>query len=105
MSTVTVSIGRNVGSAPLDAIEWSAFKEATRNLVLDATSRLFVDSAWSVGRWDGVEEESCTFVGEAYGPAVVIALHEALAGLARRFQQDAIAITSGTTFLAGLDRV
>ena len=103
MSTVTVSIGRNVGNVPLSAGQWDRFRAAVAEGVNFHTSDRYVEDALSFGAWEGVEEESRTWVALlAADYDRVPELTRYLAAIARAYGQDAIAVTTGVTVLAGL---
>lgn len=97
MTTATISIGRNVGDKPLSADRWLAFRYAIRQgLGDDAT--VYVDGATSVGEWQGVSEESATWVADIT-PERASVLSGHLAKVALDYGQDAIALTLGETRL------
>ncbi len=97
--TATVSIGRGAheAQAPLDDIDWASFRRLVAVLlteVVDGT--LHVDSAISFGEWNGVPEESSTFVAEVPAHAVGT-VRAGLRYLADYYGQEAIALTLGHT--------
>lgn len=97
--TVTVSIGRGAHAAqqPLDERQWHWFRASVRTLlteVVDGT--VHVDDASSVGEWDGVPEESSTYVAEVPVHGLG-ALRNGLRFLAHIHGQEAIALTVGHT--------
>lgn len=98
-ATVTVSIGRGLpdgGSMRLG--EWDAFRQDVRDRLALVSAEVYVDAARSVGEWEGVPEESATWV--ALIPADnITALRGAIRAMAVRYRQDAIALTVGTTEL------
>lgn len=102
MSTITVSIGRNVGTEPLSDPTWRTFRTTVGNVVATWCETIYVSDAGCVGHWDGVDEESRTWVGEWAGYGEPNLLIDRLAEVARVYGQDAIAVTTGTTVLAGL---
>jgi hypothetical protein len=59
---------------------------------------VFVDGAESIGEWEGVEEESRTWVADV-GNHSRNYLIGWLSGTAAAFEQDAIALTVGETIL------
>ena len=97
--TATVSIGRgaHAAQAPLDDRLWAEFRRQVAVLLTETVDgTLHVDSALSVGEWDGVLEDSATFVAEV----PVSALGTVRAGLrflAVSYGQEAIALTLGYT--------
>src|SRR5688572_25182850 len=58
--TVTVSIGRNVGSTPMPAVEWDDCRRAVLDLAFTFGAVHFRGSG--IGEYDGVQEESYTVV-------------------------------------------
>jgi len=99
-ATVTVSIGRSIGPVPMSSAAWDEFRDGIRSALADLGATIYVDAAASVGEWDGVVEESATWVAELDASHVqhVPAYLSALCAL---FSQDAIALTVGTTTLVG----
>lgn len=100
MATVTVSIGRNVGSEPMPDYEWSQFVELVRLAVKRDASAVYVDAAASRGEWEGIAEDSRTWVADI-DEWDLGALRNSLRQYAVTFGQDAIALTVGTTELVG----
>lgn len=105
MSTTTVSIGRNVGAVPMTDREWEAFRAAVSACIARAGNLSILFTGTGVGTWtdaDGVEviEQSATWVVEDVIDIEGLTLD--LARTAKRYGQDAIAVTTGETVLAGL---
>lgn len=98
-ATVTVSIGRNVGAVPMPVDVWRRFRRDVAGYL--ASGDVFVSDARTVGRWDGVAEESRTWVA-SIASSDVPSIVSAMAALARAYRQDAIAVSVGQTTLAGL---
>ena len=99
MQTVTISIGRGLPTGgDLSAPEWAAFIDGVRRIVAPR-GVVFVDAARSTGEWDGVPEESATFVVGQVTPDGAAGIARETAALARHFQQEAVAVTTGTTAL------
>jgi len=100
MKTVTISIGRNINDWPMSADDWEMFRIGVRQLILtywfDAT--IFVDDAFSIGVWNGIKEESSTFVA-SINEGEMTSFIAMLTGLAAAYEQDAIAVTVGETQL------
>ena len=95
--TVTVSIGRNIGSVPMPGPEWRRFRRTVSEAL--AGGPVFVRDARTVGQWEGVSEESRTWVASVDTDAVDVLL-QSMRCLARAYCQDAIAVTVGHTVLA-----
>jgi hypothetical protein len=98
--TVTISIGRNVDDAPMSATAWSRFRADVRESLNLCDGTLYVDAAQSVGEWEGVREDSATFVAAVSLDCVPL-IRADLHGLCLTYGQDAIALTVGTTELVG----
>lgn len=96
--TVTISIGRNVGSKPMAAPKWGDFRHAVARDLRGASADVHVADAKSSGEWNGIAEESRTWVAVVDSSALK-AVRSNLADAARRFDQDAIALTTGQTEL------
>ena len=95
-TTATVSIGRNVGAAPMSGDAWTRFQADIRLALTECGAEIYVDAARSVGEWEGILEDSCTFVASV--PLENLAhLDTDLAYLTRVYRQDAIAVTLGQT--------
>lgn len=97
--TVTVSIGRGAHAAqqPLDDIDWASFRRLVAVLLTETIDGdLHVDDALSVGVWDGVPEESATFVAEVSQHTLGV-IRAGLRFLAVAYGQQAIALTIGHT--------
>ena len=105
MNTVTVSIGRNIGAVPMPEQSWADFTSDVESVLRLYCSTFFVSAAWSMGSWEGVEEESRTWVAELNSegdePDPADRLEKSLSFLATVYLQDAIALTVGSTVLAG----
>lgn len=99
MITVTISIGRNVDGVPLSDARWNAFKQDIFDAVTHWCHEIHVNGAVSVNSWNGIAEESCTFVADSRDFFTVGALHTRLELACKNFDQDAIALTVGTTDL------
>lgn len=85
MNTITVTLGRNIGSTPMSKKDWINFRIKVQHLFTE----LYVNAA-SVGVWQGVKEESRVFVGTT--PHDIETLERILARLAKEFNQDAIGL-------------
>jgi len=95
-ATITVSAGRNIGAQPMGPDAWAQFRADIAQAIHDAQGEIFVHDARSRGEWEGVAEDSATFVASVprdYLPHV----RDGLAYLARLYRQDALALTVGAT--------
>ena len=97
--TVTISIGRGIGDSPMSARKWREFRADVRGALHSAGGTLYVDSAKSIGEWEGVREESATFVAGDIPADNVPALMDHMREFCERYDQDAIAFTVGETYL------
>jgi hypothetical protein len=100
-SQVTVTIGRNVGTEPMDDADWETFAIATQYAVSEeveptATYGAFVGN----GGWEDTPEESAVLIFIAGRHASIATLDRALAQVADAFDQDAIAWSFGPNHLA-----
>lgn len=91
-STVTVSIGRNIGKEPMDSVTWRRFKNLTREALRHGE---LVFEGDGEGVYEGSVEMSATFVA-AMPDYWLPLLRNELGTLRRSFDQDAIALTVGT---------
>lgn len=96
-TTVTVSIGRNVGDEPMSQDRFDSFRDATWT-TLEGHGAVIHFVGTGTGYWDGGTEQSITFVASIEN---VAGLYRALELLAFNFDQDAIALTTGTTSFPG----
>lgn len=112
------SIGRNVGTKPVEADVWHAFQQDTREALFlsvhDVDIEVAVGIKWEdlqvhtgMGEWDGVKEESAhisVYFDTKPGQINAARLHEHLAdrlvALARYYDQDAIAFIVTDSHLA-----
>lgn len=103
--TVTVSIGRNVGDVPMPIHRWRQFQMDTHGVIADSVFEKqieFIERHVGEGSWDGVTEDSVkiTFgLKSALTEEALDSLRHTLTGLARFYDQDAIALTIGQSEL------
>jgi hypothetical protein len=102
-STVSVTIGRNIGGSdavPMADHLWQEFRALTGSTLANLLAPDFSASYDGVGEWDGAPEESTLFVASGVTSTTTSeTLRLVLETLARKFGQDAIALTVGTTEL------
>lgn len=106
MDSLTITIGRNIGTEPMDEIRWRAFKlhivAMAMNTMPDTDRLLF--SFTGQNEWNGIAEESfmVQVVGTFNHPADVTSarLEETLGFPAYWWEQDAIAFSIGKSTLA-----
>lgn len=102
MATATISIGRGGLDRRLSDIAWREFSGHIRAMLDRIDATVFVDGAESIGEWDGVAEESRTWVADIgdHSPAFITGWLQVTAAV---FEQDAIALTIGETTLVEPD--
>jgi len=100
MTSITISIGRNIGAEPMTLTNWRDFISAVTRIIgyADPNAVLYVTAAESIGEWDGVSEQSRTWVGSIADESVD-SLRAMLRALASVYEQDAIALSVGHTEL------
>lgn len=97
-NTVTISIGRNIGSVPMDTATWRAFVKDVNSALDWAKSVVHVRGAKSIGEWNGVAEESRTWVADILSAKLPLVAWR-MSDLCELYGQDAIALTWGKTNL------
>lgn len=95
-TTTTVSIGRNRPGGELTEQAWLEFIRATDNAVRDTESDVYFYGS-GTGEWDGVFEDSFTWVFETPVNGTLEWTRRALATLALFYGQESIALTIGET--------
>lgn len=99
MPTVTISIGRGLPSGgSLRPSEWEAFRAHIDDTLTDCAATVYVSRAYSVGEWEGIAEESATWVASVTAEHVPY-LRDYLRVATDVYRQDAIAFTVGETEL------
>lgn len=98
MTTLTVSIGRAIQGVPMTAKRWRAFRDDVSATLEAGGCSVHVTAARSTGVWDGVLEESATYVADVPEQQLLGVVGE-LRRLCGLHSQDAIACTIGTTLL------
>lgn len=95
---VTIGVGRNIGPTPMDNLSWLLFRAELRACLTALAADIHgwtTESSW--GR-----EQSYWVAGSALS---LPALEARLVDLAGRYQQEAIALTTGATRLIVPTRV
>lgn len=101
VKTLVVTIGRNVGSQPMDGTAWMRFKVETRKVV--ASWGIVVFAGEGQGIWKGQTERAYTVIVSVTGRPAESSLYPlriALYALGKAYGQEAIAITLGKTEFA-----
>ncbi len=93
-----ISIGRNIGNAPMDDNRWKRFIYEIEGAVLLAGGKVYA-TATGEGEWEGVAEDNAVVT---FGNVrEIAALKGHLRFLAQDFDQDAIALVLGQSELVG----
>lgn len=97
MKSVTVTIGRNIGSEPMTTDSWLDFVDETSFVLRGYLKEVWTEALYA-GRWDAPED---SFI--VYGPirddVYVNELRNELSILASRFSQEAIGLSVGESEL------
>lgn len=99
--TVTVSIGRNISGEPMDEDRWILYKADVVDALAFNGLRI-VFHGEGVGQYEGAYETSFTLVALAE-PRYLAGLYHALARIAKDYDQNSIALTTGETAFPGGD--
>lgn len=103
MHSITITIGRNIGDAPMTSEKWTQFAEDVTADLLAAVPSDIVETHYGTGVCDGIPEDSCkvTVLRHSEPTAAMIDdLRRYMSENARIYDQDAIAITIGRSELA-----
>jgi len=98
VKTVTVTIGRNIGTSPMLPELWYEFISKVRQAFTDATSEVWTVAPYK-GLWQENPEEACVFYGPVRHEEFIPALRTTLANLATYYHQDAIGMSVGESEL------
>ena len=98
-TTIYVSIGRNIGKAPMARPSWNNFAEEVVYAVEDYHGNIFF-RGYGQGAYDGTTEDSYV-VGATIAEGMLIHLRTVLAELAEKYSQECIALVSGDTDFIG----
>lgn len=101
ITTVTVTIGRNIGSEPMDSDRWEAFQEDIRTILGQGVGResSWIETHYGVGEWDGVREESAKITILDADKSHMIGVHAPLRQVCETYGQDAVALATGLSIL------
>lgn len=91
--TYWVSIGRNVGSEPMNLAEWHAFHKDVRDIVFEVKGTI-LETVHGRGAWRDGEEESILILATIPGHRVDY-VRTILASIASIFHQEAIGFVGG----------
>lgn len=99
--TIVISAGRNILSEPMNSIEWDLFHSNIEFLLEENHAILFTKRALGAGDFQGMKEESVTYVGEIH-ENYLSDIERGLAKLAGLFKQESIALmVVGQTIFCG----
>jgi hypothetical protein len=97
------TIGRNVGDVPMNRYDWEGFRLELQAIVVDIEDLspygLIVTYGDVTGYWDDVVEDSYTLTLANVSRAAYDHHRPRLEALARKYRQDAIAVTIGNVDL------
>lgn len=96
-STLTVTIGRNIGSEPMEESMWERFTSSVIDTLTDLVSPDFTFTYNGQGEWDGVTEDSRAIV--AVNTHICAEVRDRLHDIALEFQQAAIGLSVGLSEL------
>ena len=103
--SITVTIGRNVGDVPMSERRWHEFDTDVQGTLANnvfARQIIAVERHLGRGSWEGVEEDSIKItylLKSALTDEAIATLSRDLSELAWFYDQDAIALTIGTSTL------
>lgn len=102
MYEYSITIGRNVGSEPMELTEWQHFVYDVRSTAewaqLTRELQTDVEVLRGIGRWDGVSEDTAKIVFRTDGalyPETLAQIRTELRDYCDRYRQDAIALSVG----------
>ncbi|MGH2569538.1 MAG: hypothetical protein ACRDGA_14465 [Bacteroidota bacterium] len=103
MQALVVSIGRNIGAEPMPNDVWQDFRDDVASVILGFG--LVVFTGFGDGDWNEDDEESWTVIVSVGGQvserdAEYRRVLAELSALCDNYDQDAIAVTLGTTVFA-----
>ena len=102
MATCILTVGRNVQGVPMSDERWSEFRSDLSDLVNEWADEIYTYEALGHGLWDGVREDSVTWVFSAYAEDCSTHFRfrrQDIARLAAKYGQDAIALVRGESEL------
>ena len=100
--TAVITIGRNIENEPMGDTRWDSFVGEVNEIVKNRSLQVYTARAYGEGRWENptgggvIIESSCSWVfemEEASAKYFKNALHE----LAKKYEQDGIALILGST--------
>jgi len=104
--TITVTIGRNIGSLPMDSKQWWNFQHSILKIGENLGKVYFAGSSdngkWRMkmedGRWKGITEDNFNVVFSVVA-GNISQVKDKLTKLKVEYEQEAIALTIGETVL------
>jgi len=105
MYAIIVTIGRNVGTAPMSDTRWAEFIEDVRGTLCQNTferQRAQLNTTEGMGEWDGIPEPNAqvtVLLRSQISDESKDLLRRDLSELARLYEQEAIAVMFATSEL------
>lgn len=96
LKTVVISIGRNIGKLPMGATAWDRFKADVMEVVDNGENKIHFTGNGN-GYYEG-REDSFTVIFNAEVTSLA-RIEQSLKPIAKKYDQEAIALTVGTTEL------
>jgi hypothetical protein len=87
--TIIITAGRNIQNRPMGRISWEDLNIAIEETLASHRATIFTNRAIGSGEWEGVKEESASYVAQVDQEAIS-QIQERLATLAHAYEQDAI---------------
>ncbi len=98
---ITVAIGQNVGSEPMDSAHWTGFYDSVFHALERHGFTVYL-TEWGTARYEDTEEGFCRYFARSGEPAELGSYHalkQSLSGLARHYKQKAIALSHVDTIM------
>lgn len=101
MQTVTITVGRNIGTEPMPSDAWRQYRDDVRRALVTADATVYAAATYR-GMWEGTYEDAAIWHA-AIDDAAVDPLRDALSGLVAVYGQDAAGYAVGTSELVQPD--
>jgi hypothetical protein len=89
LETIVITAGRNILTEPMNERDWSNLHDSIEDLLLLSRAVVYTNRALGIGEYEGMKEESVTYVAQVASPYVATIQLE-LGTIARLFKQDSI---------------
>lgn len=94
----TITIGRNVGTDPMNDVAWSTFQTDMQDILAgEAPHWEILSTHIGEGEWDGITENSAIITmvhSKPLSPQALMSIRSKLAYKCREYKQEAIAFTA-----------